>query len=324
MKKGLTIMGALLLVTLLGAPLFAAGQQEAVAEKEGFLVIFSQANSAEPYRTAQNNSFEELWAAYDDVTFEITDAQQDNGRQISQIETAIIKNPDLLIVAPNERTPLSAIMGKAKKAGIPVICLERDIVDADNYTTWIMSDNRFIGKLVGEHIVELLTEKYGEPKGNVVDMSGSLGVVGEVDRFEGCAEVLADYPEIKQIARPVANWLQSEGRMRMTEVLRAHDDIDVLYGHNDPMAVGAYLAAKELGREDDIAFIGADGLTGEAGGIKKVIDGVLSATFTYPLCTDKAVEIGSKLMRDPSFVAEKVYEVESQMITIDNAQAMYK
>ena len=322
MKKGLMFLGALLLTLLFSATIFAEGGRED-SGKDGYLVIFSQANNAEPYRAAQNASFMELWAQFPDVTFEITDAQQDNSRQISQIETAIIRNPDLLIVAPNERGPLSKVMGKAKNAGIPVICLERDIIDANNYTTWIMSDNYAIGKLAGEYMVELLKEKNGEPQGKIVDIRGLLGVEGEQKRFSGAWDVFNQYPGITQEAEAVANWLQSEGRLRMTEILRAHPEIDIVYGHNDPMAVGAYLAAKELGREKDIYFIGVDGLGGEGGGIKKVLDGVLSATFTYPLCTDKAVEIGNMIMRDPNFTPEKVYEVQSKMVTPENAQSMY-
>jgi ribose transport system substrate-binding protein len=324
MNKRLTAIGVLLLTVFMGTQLFAEGKKDVAAEKQGYLVIFSQANNAEPYRASQNDSFKELWAEYSDVTFEIMDAQQDNSRQISQIETSIIKNPDLLIVAPNERGPLSEVMGKAKNAGIPVVCLERDIVDADNYTTWIMSDNYSIGKLAGEYMVDLLIEKNGEPKGTIVDLRGSLGVEGEQKRFKGAWDVFDQYPGITQEAEAVCNWLQSEGRIRMTEILRAHNNIDIVYGHNDPMAVGGYLAAKDLGLEDDIIFIGVDGLLGEAGGIKKVIDGVLDATFTYPLCTEKAVEIGNKIMRDPAFTPEKVYEVASAMVTPENAQSLYK
>ena len=94
------------------------------------------------------------------------------------------------------------------------------------------------------------------------------------------------------MADPVADWIQAKAKDRMTEVLRAQPKIDVVYGHNDPMAIGAYLAAKELGREKEMIFVGVDGLGGPAGGIKKVMDGVLAATFVYPLCVDKAVEIG--------------------------------
>ncbi|MDR1252292.1 MAG: substrate-binding domain-containing protein [Treponema sp.] len=318
MKKALAVAIILLVVASL---VFAGGQKAASGKK---LVIFSQCNNAEPYRAAQNASFQQLWAQYPDVQFEIMDAQQDNSTQVSQIETAIRRTPDLLIVAPNERAPLSDVMGRAKRAGIPVICLERDIVDSNNFDTWIMSDNRSIGRLVGEFIVDYLTKKYGSPTGNVVDMQGLLGVEGEENRREGAWDVLKQYPNIKQVAKAEAKWLQSDARDRMTEILRVQPTIDVLYGHNDPMAIGAYLAAQELGREKEMIFIGVDALNGEAGGIKKVIDGVLSASFIYPLCTDKAVEIGYKMISDASFKPEKQYEVTSQMITIENAASLYR
>jgi ribose transport system substrate-binding protein len=318
MKKFLLVAAILLIA---GSLVFAAGQKGGSGKK---LVIFSQCNNAEPYRAAQNASFQQLWSQYPEVQFEIMDAQQDNSTQVSQIETAIRRSPDLLIVAPNERAPLSDVMGKAKAAGIPVICLERDIVDHNNFDTWIMSDNRAIGKLAGEFMVDYLTKKYGSPRGNVVDMQGLLGVEGEENRREGAWDVLKQYPNIKQVAKAEAKWLQSDARDRMTEILRVQPQIDILYGHNDPMAIGAYLAAQELGREKEMIFIGVDGLNGEAGGIKKVIDGVLAATFIYPPCTEKAVEIGYKMISDPNFKPEKRYEVTSQMITVANAQQLYK
>jgi len=85
------------------------------------------------------------------------------------------------------------------------------------------------------------------------------------------------------------------------------------------MAIGAYLAAKELGRDKEMLFVGVDGLGGPAGGIKKVIDGVLGATFVYPLCVDKTVEIGLKMLRDPAFKPEKDYSLPSTLVTPQNA-----
>src|SRR5882672_11198611 len=116
-----------------------------------YFVAFSQCNNAEPYRTAQNQLMEKLFKEKGDVQLVIADAQQDNSKQIAQIETFIRQKPSLLIVAPNERAPLTSVMGKAMEAGIPVICLERDIT-APNYTTYIGVDNRAIGRLAGEFI----------------------------------------------------------------------------------------------------------------------------------------------------------------------------
>ncbi len=296
----------------------------AKAEEAKKLVIFSQCNNAEPYRAAQNARFKELWANYDDVDFEIMDAQMDSSRQISQIETAIRKEPDLLIVAPLERGPLSNIVGKAKAAGIPVICLERDIENHDNFTTWVRSDNYVIGQQAGYYIVNYLTEKFGEPKGKVVDLRGTLGVEAEINRYNGAWDVINKYPEIKLVQESVVGWLQSKARERMTEILRAQPEIDVVYAHNDPMAVGAYLATKDLGREEEMIFVGVDGLNGPGGGIQKVKDGVINATFVYPLCADKAVEVGYEMLSDPNFTPEKQYAVDSQMVTQENATKLYK
>jgi ribose transport system substrate-binding protein len=281
-------------------------------------VAFSQANNAEPYRAAQNALMTKLWAQYPDVKLVISDAQQDNSKQVAQVETFIRQKPDLLIVAPNERAALTAVMGQAMEAKIPVICLERDILQP-NYTTYIHSDNVAIGRLAGQFIVDQLAKKYGSPKGNVVAMRGLLGVEGEINRDRGAKEVFARYPEVKIVADPVADWIQAKAKDRMTEVLRAQPKIDVVYGHNDPMAVGAYLAAKELGREKEMIFVGVDGLGGEAGGIRKVMDGVLAATFVYPLCVDKAVEIGDRILRQPGFRPEREYVIESTMVTPENA-----
>jgi ribose transport system substrate-binding protein len=209
------------------------------------------------------------------------------------------------------------------EAGIPVICLERDILQP-NYQTYIHSDNVAIGRLAGQFIVDQLQKKYGKPKGNVVAMRGLLGVEGEINRERGAKEILDRYPEIRIVADPVADWIQAKAKDRMTEVLRAQPHIDVVYGHNDPMAVGAYLAAQELGREREMIFVGVDGLGGPAGGIRKVMDGVLAATFVYPLCVDKAVEIGLRMLREPGFKPEKDYVIDSLMVTPENAAGMYR
>lgn len=290
--------------------------------KKQMLVAFSQANNAEPYRAAQNALMQKLFAASPDVKLVISDAQQDNSKQVAQVETFIRQKPDLLIVAPNERAALTAVMGQAMEAGIHVICLERDILQP-NYTTYVHSDNVAIGRMAGQFIVDHLTKKYGKPKGRIVAMRGLLGVEGEINRDKGAREVLDKYPDIHVVADPVADWIQAKAKDRMTEVLRAQAQIDVVYGHNDPMAIGAYLAAKELNREKEMIFVGVDGLGGPAGGIQKVIDGVLAATFVYPLCVDKAVEVGNRILHERGFKPEKDYTLDSVMVTPENAAAMY-
>jgi ribose transport system substrate-binding protein len=304
---------------LLGVP--ACRRQPQGARR--YFVAFSQCNNAEPYRAAQNQLMERLFQQRGDVQLVIADGQQDNSKQIAQIETFIRQKPDLLIVAPNERAPLTEVMGRAMTAGIPVICLERDITQP-NYTTFIGADNLSIGKMAGQFIVDGLRHKYGEAEGKVVEIRGLLGVEAEMERYNGAHEVLKAYPGIRVIHEAVADWLQSNARERMLEILRAQPEIDVVYGHNDPMAVGAYLAARDLGREKQMIFIGVDGLGGSGGGVKKVMDGVLAATFYYPLCVDKAVEVGEQILHDTSFHPEKQYILQPELITASNADQLYQ
>lgn len=308
---------------ILGTILLLASCREKQPGANRYLVAFSQCNNAEPYRAAQNQLMTKLFTEKGDVELVIADAQQDNSKQIAQIETFIRQKPDLLIVAPNERAPLTEVMGKAMAAGIPVICLERDITQP-NYTTFISADNLAIGKMAGQFIVDSLSKKYGKPQGKIVEIRGLLGVEAEMDRYNGAHEVLRGYPGIRVVHEAVADWLQSNARERMQEILRAQPEIDVVYGHNDPMAVGAYLAAHDLGRDKQMLFIGVDGLGGPAGGVKKVVDGVLAATFYYPLCVDKAVEVGERILHDRNFHPEKQYILQPELITSDNAIQMYQ
>src|SRR6185437_12589471 len=254
--------------------------------KRQFVVAFSQCNNAEPYRAAQNALMQKRFAEAGDVRLVISDAQQDNSKQIAQVETFIRERPDLLIVAPNERAALTAVMGEAMDAKIPVICLERDILQP-YYTTYVHSDNVGIGRMAAEFIKNYLVKKYHRPKGNVVEMRGLLGVEGEISRHNGAQEVFKQYPDIKIVA--------------------------------DPVAVGAYLAARELGREKEMIFVGVDGLGGPAGGIKKVMDGILAATFVYPLCVNQAVDVALHMLHDPGFQPQKQYVVPPQPVTPQNA-----
>jgi len=306
----------------LGVTLGSCGAKKATDAKQSF-VAFSQCNNAEPYRAAQNELVTRICARSPDLRLSISDGQQDTSKQIAQIETLILQKPDLLIVAPNERAPLTAVMGKAMAAGIKTICLERDIVEP-NYDTYIACDNHAIGKMAGEFIVEQLKTRYGKARGKIVELKGLLGVEAQINRHAGAHEVFDQYPDIKVVHEAVADWLQSKGRERMVEILRAQPQIDVVYGHNDPMAVGAYLAAQEIGREKQTIFVGVDGLGGPAGGIKKVMDGVLAATFYYPLAVDKAMEIGNRMLRERGFKPDKKYVLSSEIITKANAADMYQ
>ena len=274
----------MLLVVALAA---GCGRQQ----KGKFLIGFSQANLAEPWRTAMNAEVAARAKDFPDLEIVYADAKQDNATQVADVENFLRQRIDLLIISPNEAKPLTAVVKRAFDAKIPVIVLDREI-EGDSYTTFIGADNRAIGRAAGEFADSILGGH-----GNIIEIKGLPGSTPARDRSEGFREAIARSPGLHIIHDPVANWLREEAMTQMEAALEAHPKIDLVYGHNDPMAVGAWLAAKAKGRDQEMKFIGIDGLPGLDGGRQAVADGKLAATFVYPTGGRQAVEVADSILR---------------------------
>jgi ribose transport system substrate-binding protein len=319
----LTAAAALTLSVACGTTSENSGQQQAggkSAECGGpdgkYTIGMSQANVAEPYRERMDD---DIRAAAEDVSqfsVEFADAQQDNAKQVSDVENFLTKKIDLLIISPNEATPLTSVVAKAYNKGIPVIVLDRK-VDGDAYTTWIGADNVEIGKTAGEYVAEKLLPNGGK----VGEIRGLAGATPAKERGDGFREGIKG-KNIEIIASSDGDWLREKGQAQADAMFKAHPDIQVLFSHNDPMAEGAYLAAKAAGKEKSMKFVGIDGLPIPAGGIKAVEEGRLSATLIYPTAGKEAVETAKKLLVDCAEVP-KTQTLQTKLITSENAVEVY-
>ena len=274
----------------LGVP---AGLAGACGRRRGvrYLVGFSQCNLGEPWRVAMNREADERAADFPELGIVYADAQQDNSKQVADVENFLRQRVDLLMVSPNEAKPLTPVVRRAYEQGTPVIVIDRAI-EGDSYTVFIGADNRLIGRKAGGYVVEALPNG-----GRVVEIKGLPGSPPAVDRSEGFREVIAAHPGIEIIHDPVANWLREEAKTQMEIALAAHPQIDLVYAHNDPMAMGAYLAARAKGRDQKMQFVGIDGLPGLDGGRQMVADGKLDATFVYPTGGREAVELAARILK---------------------------
>jgi len=331
-SKYLIILGLCVLVAAIGCgkkaeapskPADTAAQPQATAKPaeapgKKFRIAFSQCNSAEPYRTVQNNIMKRDIANYPDCTLVIQDAQQDNAKQIAQLENFMLQGIDVLIVAPNEAAPITDVVKKAKAKGIKVVCLERNLLEPV-YDIFVGADNVTIGEMAGQFIAEYIKDK-GIENPVVVEMKGLLGTKPQEERHGGARKFIDPVPGVKVI-EDVANWIQNEALKRMETILQANPKIDVVYAHNDPMAVGCYWAAKNAGREKEMIFVGVDALGGSDGGLKHVLDGRLACTFYYPTCAAEGLEYAVKLARGESVPPEVI--LEPARITAENAQEWY-
>ena len=281
-----------------------------------YVIGMSQANNAEPYRERMNDDIKTAAEKVPQFDVEFADAAQDNAKQVSDVENFLTQQIDLLIISPNQAAPLTSVVKKVFDQKIPVIVLDRK-VEGDAYTTFIGGDNVAIGKAAGEHVAELLPDG-----GNVVEIRGLAGATPAAERAKGFREGIKSVSGIKIIAEASGDWLREKGQAQAEALLQAHDDIDVVYAHNDPMAEGAYLAAKSAGREKDMKFIGIDALPIPSGGIKAVEEGRLSATFTYPTNGKEAIDAAKKLLIDCGNVPKEQI-LETQTITKENAAEVY-
>lgn len=299
----------------------APGGDEAQAGAGGkkYLIAFSQSNAGEPYRAVQNKIMEREIKKYEDCEIQITDARKDSTTQRNQIEALIFqaRKPDVLIIAPNEEAPLAPAAKQARDAGIKVICLERSLPEG-TYDYFVGADNLKIGEMAGQYVAEQMA---GKANPVIVELKGGLGTKPQVLRHEGARKYIDPIPGNK-VVEEVAEWEQAEAKKRMETVLQSNPKIDAVYAHNDPMAVGAFIAAQEAGRENEMLFVGVDGLGGSAGGIKKVIDGVLDCTFYYPTCAAEGLELAVRLARGENVPQEPII-LEPARITPENAQEWY-
>lgn len=300
----------------------ASGGEQSEQECQGpdgdYLIGMSQANVAEPYREQMDDDIRAAAAEIDQFEVAFADAAQDNSKQVSDVENFLTQGIDLLIISPNEAAPLTAIVERVHNEGIPVIVLDRK-VEGDAYTQFIGADNFEIGKAAGEYVAEELLPSGG----NVAELKGLPGSTPAQERANGFREGIAGNGGIKIVAEGVGDWLRAKGQSQFEAILQAHQDIDVVYSHNDPMAEGAYLAADSAGRADDLEFVGIDALPIPSGGIKAVEEGRLSATFVYPTGGKEAVASAEKLLIECGEV-KKEQILETELVTQDNAAEVYE
>src|SRR5215469_3795866 len=257
-------------------------------------VGFSQCTTLEPWRVQFNKDIQAEAKNHPDIDLIISDGQDKTEKQVADCENLIVQQVNVLLISPKESAGLTGVVEKAIDAKIPVIVLDRN-VDTKRITEFIGGDNVAIGKAAGEHAVTLLGGA-GKAKGNVVEIWGGMGTQPAHDRHDGFHAFTDKEPGIKYLLNNQSgDWKQDKAYDIMTTALRNNEKIDLVYGHNDPMAYGAYLAAKDAGRDKDIKFfIGIDALPDE--GVTWVHKGELTATFLYATPGAEGLRQAAKLL----------------------------
>lgn len=289
----------------------ATGGAADMAEPGGKRAVIgmSQCNLGEPWRVQMNEDVARAAAQHPEIQVIFKDAQNDTLTQRAHIEEFINQGVDVLICSPKEAAPLTEPLKQAYDAGIPVIVLDR-AVNGDAYTQFIGADNKIIGEAVGRWVVEALGGQ-----GKVVELKGLMTSTPGQDRHSGFRRGI-EGSGIEVIFEADMKWLEPEARKEMESALARFPEIDLVYGHNDPAAHGAWLAAKAAGREQAMRFVGIDALAHE--GMQYVREGILDACFEYPTGGGQAIETALRLLRGED--VPKTIVLPSRFFTPDNIE----
>ena len=245
-------------------------------KKDSYKVGFAQTESNNPWRLAQTKSMQDE-AAKRGWQLVYTDAAGSAAKQVADVNSMIAQQVDLIFLAPREEVPLIPAIMAAKGANIPVILLDRNVAQdlakpGEDYVCFIGSN--FIEE--GQRVADYLVGLNGDKK-IIIELEGTVGSSPANDRKKGFDDVIAQHSDYKIVASQSGDFARDKGRQVAETLLQAHPDANVIYAHNDEMAIGAIAAleaaGRKAGRDDCLVF----SIDGGREAVQLVVDGKIEA-----------------------------------------------
>ncbi|HJV62496.1 MAG TPA: ABC transporter substrate-binding protein [Albitalea sp.] len=251
------------LASVAALTLAAALPMTAFAQKK-LVLGFSQIGAESEWRTANTESIKQ--AAKDaGVELKFADAQQKQENQIKAIRSFIAQKVDIIAFSPVVETGFETVLREAKAAHIPVILTDRAVKVSDDslYVTFMGSDFVEEGHKAGRWLLDHMKDTKGDV--NIVELQGTVGSAPAIDRKKGFEDIIKANPRFKIIRSQTGDFTRAKGKEVMEAFLKAEGKkINVLYAHNDDMAIGAIQAIEEAGLKPgkDITIVSIDGVKG--------------------------------------------------------------
>ena len=271
-------------------------EAESSADDGKIVIGFAQLGAESGWRTAETDSVIAAADADPNIELIFSDAQQKQENQIKAIRNFIAQEVDVIALAPVVESGWETVLTEAKEAGIPVVLLDRgiDVEDESLYATFMGSDFIVEGQLAAAYIVS----KFGEDANvNIVELQGTVGASAATDRMKGFADEVAKYSGYTIIKSQTGDFTRSKGKEVMEAFLKSDgENIDVLYAHNDDMALGAIQAIEEYGLKpgEDIIIVSIDGVVGA---FEAIAEGKMNCTVECtPLLGPGLMEAAYSLM----------------------------
>lgn len=281
------------------------------AQKPRKFVIGVSQCSEDIWRDKLNDELKMGEYLNDSLIVKLASSNDDNVLQNKQVNQFVDEGVDLLIVSPNQLSAISKSVERAYDKGIPVILYDRK-TNSDKYTAFIGCDNYTIGKSMGTFIAQQL-----QGKGRIVEISGLEGSSPALERHRGFMDAIKPYPGLQVVASEGGNWKEEGGIQAMKRILKQTQDFDYVFAHNDRLAWGAYVAARQMRVKRNYKYTGVDGMATEGGGLELVRDGIFEASYLYPTKGDEVIALAMKILKHQPY--ERDNYLSTSIITQANA-----
>ncbi|WP_286132991.1 ABC transporter substrate-binding protein [Labrenzia sp. DG1229] len=288
-------------------------------QKDRYKVGFAQMESNNPWRIAETKSFHDTAEScgWDLIA---TDAAGSAAKQVADVDSMIAQGIDVLFLPPREEKPLIPAVKKAKAAGIPTFLVDRSVdpnaaKPGEDFVAFLGSD--FIDQ--GRRVAEWTIANFKGDKGIIVELEGTTGSSPANDRKKGFDDRILEDDRFEIVASQSGDFARDLGRQVMETLLQAHPDVNIVYAHNDEMAIGAIQALELAGRKpgEDILVVSIDG-TRDA--LQAIIDGKMGVTVeSSPFFGPLACETMKRYAAGESI--EHWVQVKDRIFTTDNAAA---
>src|SRR6187551_2519523 len=235
-----------------------------VLAQKKIVLGFSQVGAESEWRTANTESIKSS-AKEAGIELKFSDAQQKQENQIKAIRAFIAQKVDVIAFSPVVESGWGTVLREAKDAKIPVILSDRAVNEKDDslWVSFMGSDFVEEGRRAGRWLVENKKGVQGDV--NIVELQGTVGSAPAIDRKKGFEEIIKADPKFKIILSQTGDFTRAKGKEVMEAFLKAEGKkINVLYAHNDDMAIGAIQAIEEAGMKPakDILIISIDAVKG--------------------------------------------------------------
>ena len=241
----------------------------------------------------------------------VFDSQNDTTKETAHFENIIAGGYKAILFNPTDADGSIANVKRAKAAGIPVFCMDREINSTEAAVAQILSDNYSGCVALGQYFVKRLNEK-----GRYAELLGIVGDNNTWNRSRGFHSVVDKYQELKMVAQQSAEFDRTKASEVMEAILQANPGIDAVFCGNDAMAMGAYKALETAGKSDRVRVFGFDGAEDV---VRAIADGKIEATvMQFPkLMAKTAAEWADQYIRGERSFPQKV-PVAVELVTQGN------